>query len=154
MLTQLEKQLLNNYQQGMPLVAEPYAEIARELNLQGFSVTEQDVINCLASLQKRGMISRVGAVIKPHRVGASTLAAMAVPEGRINEVAQLVNSFSQVNHNYEREHRFNLWFVVTGSSQARVAQVLDSIERQTGLAVLDLPMEADYHIDLGFPLFC
>jgi DNA-binding Lrp family transcriptional regulator len=154
MLTQLEKQLLNNYQQGMPLVAEPYAEIARELNTQGFSVTEQDVISCLASLQKRGMVSRVGAVIKPHRVGTSTLAAIAVPEGRMNEVAQLVNSFEQVNHNYEREHRFNLWFVVTGSSQTMVDQVLDSIKQQTGLAVLDLPMEADYHIDLGFPLFC
>jgi len=154
MLTQLEKQLLNNYQQGMPLVAEPYAEIARELNTQGFTVTEQEVISCLSRLQDHGMISRVGAVIKPHRVGASTLAAMAVPEARINEVAKLINSFEQVNHNYEREHRFNLWFVVTASSQAVVDQVLDNIEQQTGLAVLDLPMEADYHIDLGFPLFC
>jgi len=79
---------------------------------------------------------------------------MAVPEARINEVAKLINSFEQVNHNYEREHRFNLWFVVTASSQAVVDQVLDNIEQQTGLAVLDLPMEADYHIDLGFPLFC
>ena len=154
MLTPLEKQLLNNYQQGMPLVAEPYAEIARELNTQGFAVTEHEVISCLASLQDRGMISRVGAVVKPHRVGSSTLAAMAVPEERINEVAQLISSFEQVNHNYQREHRFNLWFVVTASSQAVVEQVLRRIEQQTGLSVLDLPMEADYHIDLGFPLFC
>lgn len=154
MLTQLEKQLLNDYQQGMPLVSEPYREIARELNLKGFAVTEEEVIRCLSALKDKGMISRIGPVFKPKSVGGSTLAALAVPKERMEEVAQIVNSFSQVNHNYEREHRFNLWFVVTASTQSEVLQVLHDIEQQTGLSVLNLPMEKDYHIDLGFPLWC
>lgn len=154
MLTQLEKQLLNDYQQGMPMVSEPYREMARELNLKGFAVTEEDVIKCLSELKEKGMISRIGPVFKPKSVGGSTLAALAVPPERMDEVAQIVNSFSQVNHNYEREHRFNLWFVVTASSQNEVLQVLDDIEKKTGLSVLNLPMENDYHIDLGFPLWC
>jgi len=154
MLTQLEKQLLNDYQQGMPLVSEPYAEMANELNHRGFSVSEQEIIDCLRALKDKGMISRVGPVFKPKSVGGSTLAALAVPEERMNEVAQIVNSFSQVNHNYEREHRFNLWFVVTASSQEEVLKVLDEIEQKTDLTVLNLPMEQDYHIDLGFQLWC
>jgi len=154
MLTQLEKQLLNDYQQGIPLVTEPYAEIAREMNNKGFSVTAKEVISSLALLKEKGMISRVGPVFRPKSVGGSTLAAIAVPPERMDEVAQIVNSFSQVNHNYEREHRFNLWFVVTASSQNEVLRVLDEIEQQTRLSVLNLPMEQDYHIDLGFPLWC
>ena len=154
MLTQLEKQLLNDYQQGMPLVSEPYFEIAREINLKGFSVTEQEIIDSLSSLKERGMISRVGPVFKPKSIGGSTLAAIAVPANRIDEVADIVSSFSQVNHNYEREHQFNLWFVVTASSQNEVQQVLEAIEQQTGLSVMNLPMEPDYHIDLGFQLWC
>jgi len=154
MLTQLEKQLLNDYQQGIPLVSEPYAEIARDLSSKGVAVTEREVITCLAALKDKGMISRVGPVFKPKSLGGSTLAALAVPADRMEEVALIVNSFSQVNHNYEREHRYNLWFVVTASSQNEVLQVLDDIEQQTGLGVLNLPMEQDYHIDLGFPLWC
>ncbi len=154
MLTELEKQLLNDFQHGMPLVSEPYAEIASELNQKGFNVTEHDIIDCLATLKEKGMISRVGPVFKPKSVGGSTLAALAVPKERMEQVAQIINRFSQVNHNYEREHQFNLWFVVTASSQDEVLQVLSEIEAKTGLKVLNLPMEEDYHIDLGFPLWC
>ena len=154
MLTPLEKQLLNDYQHGMPLVSEPYAAIAREINSKGYAVTEQEIIASLSSLKERGMISRVGPVFQSGQVGGSTLAAMAVPAERMPEVADIVSSFSQVNHNYEREHQFNLWFVVTAASQDEVEQVLAEIEQQTGLSVMNLPMEQDYHIDLGFPLWC
>jgi hypothetical protein len=70
----------------------------------------------------------------------------------LEEVAELVNGYREVNHNYEREHHFNLWFVVTASDFARVAEVLDEIGERTGLKVLDLPLVEAYHIDLGFPL--
>ncbi|MCU7835578.1 MAG: Lrp/AsnC family transcriptional regulator [gamma proteobacterium symbiont of Taylorina sp.] len=152
MLTPLEKCLLNDYQQGIPLVSKPYAEMAKELTRKGFSVTSSEVIDCLSELKEKGLISRVGPVFKPKTVGGSTLAALAVPVERMEEVAQIVNSFSQVNHNYEREHHYNLWFVVTASSQDDVLLVLDQIEQQTNLKVLNLPMENDYHINLGFPL--
>jgi DNA-binding Lrp family transcriptional regulator len=154
MLTELEKQLLNDYQQGMPLVSEPFIVMAQELNQKGFSVTQDDIIKSLESLTERGMVSRVGAVFKPQSIGGSTLAAMAVPESQIEDVAQIINQFTQVNHNYRREHQFNLWFVVTASSQEEVEQVLLQIEQKTGLSVMNLPMESDYHIDLGFPLWC
>lgn len=148
-LTALEKCLLNEYQRGFPLCASPYEEIAGQLG-----VSESAVIDALASLQQRGFISRVGPVIAPNRAGASTLAAMAVPAGRLQEVADIVSGYEEVNHNYEREHAFNLWFVVTAVDQARVAQVLDEISAVSGLQVLDLPLERSFYIDLGFPLWC
>jgi siroheme decarboxylase len=67
-------------------------------------------------------------------------------------VAALVSSFPEVNHNYEREHDVNLWFVVAASCRARVDGVLAEIEYRTGLAVLDLPLVEAFRLDLGFPL--
>lgn len=144
---ELDRRLLDRYQRGLPLVPRPYAAMAGELG-----VTEGAVIAALDRLAASGALARIGAVVAPRRAGHSTLAAMAVPPARLDAVAALVNSFPGVNHNYEREHAVNLWFVVTGADEGAVATVLGEIERRSGLAVLDLPLEAAHHIDLGFAL--
>ena len=148
-LTPLEKCLLNEYQHGFPVCTEPFAEIAAQ---QG--VTEAQVISTLISLQQHGLISRVGPVFAPQRAGASTLAALSVTEDRLQAVADMVSRYDEVNHNYEREHHYNLWFVVTAADEDEVQGVLEDIEMRTGLAVLDLPLEHSFYIDLGFPLWC
>jgi len=148
-LTELEKRLLNAWQKGFPLTPTPFADIARKLG-----TSEALVLRLLKKLQDQGVISRVGPVFTPRRVGTSTLAALAVPPHRLESVAELVSAYPEVNHNYEREHHFNLWFVVTAPDADRLQEVLDDIQARTGLPLLDLPLEAQYHIDLGFPLWC
>jgi DNA-binding Lrp family transcriptional regulator len=146
-LSAFERRLLDEYQRDFPLLPRPYAEIARQLG-----VREAEVIAALERLQQAGLISRVGAVVTPHKAGWSTLAAMAVPAGRLEQVAALVSSYPEVNHNYEREHRLNLWFVVAAADKAQVRAVLKAIAGKTDLEVLDLPLVEAYRLDLGFPL--
>ena len=146
-LTELERRLLNDYQHDFPLSPTPYADIARELG-----VGEQAVLEALARLQVAGALSRVGAVLRPNTVGVSTLAAMAVPPEQLESVAELVNGYAEVNHNYEREHRLNLWFVATAPEATRLQSVLDDIGARSGIEVLAFPLLEDYHIDLGFEL--
>jgi DNA-binding Lrp family transcriptional regulator len=145
--SKLEQRLLNEFQQGMPLTPNPYADIARQLG-----VYETTVLETLSRLQTEGVISRVGAVFRPNRVGASTLAAMTVPESEVEAVAAIINDFDEVNHNYEREHEFNLWFVVVAEDEDRLQAVLAEIEAACGYAVMDLPLEDEFFIDLGFDL--
>jgi len=147
LLDEVDRRLLNDFQRDFPLTARPYAAMAASLG-----VDEAEVIARLERLSSAGAVSRVGPVLRPQRVGASTLAAMAVPAERLAEVAELVNAFPEVNHNYEREHRFNLWFVLTAVDEECLAEVIEEIEIRTGIEVLDLPMLEEYHIDLGFPL--
>lgn len=146
-LSDVEKRLLDEYQRGLPLDPRPFARVAETLGVQ-----EQDVIDGLARLQQAGVVSRVGPVFRPNRVGVSTLAALAVPPEALEEVADTVSAFAEVNHNYEREHRYNLWFVVTAADARHLEQVLDAIALVTGLEPLNLPMLEDYYIDLGFRL--
>jgi DNA-binding Lrp family transcriptional regulator len=143
----LEQSLLNDFQQGFPLSPTPFAEMAAQLG-----VSEEQVITTLERLQQRGAVSRVGPVFRTHSIGASTLAAMSIPEERLEEVAEQVSRFDAVNHNYEREHQLNLWFVATAPDEAHLQQVLRQIEECTGIEVIALPMLEDYHINLGFDL--
>ena len=146
--TVLERRLLDEFQRDLPLSPTPYADMAGRLG-----VSEDEVLQTLASLKERGAVGRVGAVLKACRLGASTLAAMAVPQVRLEEVAVLVSSYREVNHNYEREHAFNLWFVVAAPNRERIDTILGEIETATGIAVMDLPLVEEYHIDLAFRLW-
>lgn len=145
--TPLEQRLLNDFQRGFPLTSRPYQDLADVLG-----VDEQSVLQALRKLSDEAAVSRVGPVFAPNRVGCSTLAAMAVPEDRLAEIAEFVSAYPEVNHNYEREHHFNLWFVVTAPSSRRLDELLEQMERVTGLPVMSLPLQEEFHIDLGFPL--
>lgn len=145
--SRLEQRLLNEFQQGIPLTPTPYNDIARQLG-----VYETTVIETLQRLQTEGVISRVGAVFRPNRIGASTLAAMAVPPAELDVVAAQVSEFGEVNHNYAREHHFNLWFVVVADDEVRLQAVLADIEQTCGYPLIDLPLLHEHFIDLGFDL--
>lgn len=146
-LSALDCALLNQVQKNFPLDSRPFATIAEQLGM-----TEGAVIKRLQVLDAEGAISRFGAVFMPNVVGASTLAALAVPEDQIENVAAMISAMPGVNHNYLREHEYNLWFVIIGRDRAELDERLASIEQETGCPLLDLPMEQSYHIDLGFAL--
>ncbi|MBK8579027.1 MAG: Lrp/AsnC family transcriptional regulator [Candidatus Accumulibacter sp.] len=143
----LDFRLLNDFQRDFPLCSAPFAELASRLG-----VAEAAVLRMLEGLRREGKIARVGAVFAPKRIGASMLAAMAVPPEKLAAAAEAVNRFPEVNHNYEREHRYNLWLVVTAGSEGRLQAALGAIEQAAGWPLLRLPLLQEYHIDLGFPL--
>ncbi len=146
-LNETQQRLLNDFQHHFPLSSNPYAEIAEQLG-----ISEQEVLQHLKELSNQKVISRVGPVFRPHSIGRSTLATLHVPAIRLAEVANYISSLPEVNHNYEREHHFNLWFVITTIDEEHLEDILNEIEEETGLSVISLPMLEDYHIDLGFKL--
>jgi DNA-binding Lrp family transcriptional regulator len=144
-LSPLERAIVNRFQHGFPRVSRPYAAVG-----EAVGCTEAEALAAVRGLAERGVLQRVGAVVRSGSVGCSTLAAMRVPPDRLAEVAALVSEIPEVNHNYEREHDLNLWFVIAAPDEARLCAVIDTIETTTGLDVLDLRLVEAYHIDLGF----
>ncbi|GIX28317.1 MAG: heme biosynthesis protein [Burkholderiales bacterium] len=143
----LELALLNCYQRNFPLVPRPFDVLARELG-----TSPERVLRTLAMLKERRIVSRIGATFRPNTVGASVLGALAVPEDRLEAVAGMVSGYPEITHNYEREHRYNLWFVATAPNEARLSALVQEIELRARLPLLELPLLEDYHIDLGFDL--
>lgn len=144
---EIEAQLLNSFQHSFPLVRRPFQTIGRRVGL-----AETEVIDSFIRLADKGAISRIGPVFSPGRIGVSTLAALSVPVENVEEIALWLNSFPEINHNYAREHEYNLWFVATAPHQDWLDDVLSGIADHVGGALLVLPMVERYHIDLGFNL--
>lgn len=144
-MSELERRLIDSYQRDLPLEPEPFRAMADELGIE-----EGDLLAMLDDMRKRGVLSRVGAIVEPNTAGASTLAAMAIPAWALDAIADFVSSIPEVSHNYEREHRLNLWFVITASDRARIEQVLRLIEYRTSMPVVELPLVEAFHLDTGF----
>lgn len=139
--------LLDDFQRDLPLVPRPFAAMGVTLG-----IPEAGVIARLGVLRGAGRIARVGATCRPNTAGASTLAALRVPDARVERVAALVGTEPGVNHSYLREGDWNLWFVATAPDPARLAASLARIEAATALPVLSLPLVRAFNIDLGFRL--
>jgi len=146
-MSEIDARLLDDFQRDLPLVPRPFAAMGETLG-----IPEAEVIARLKRLQDEGRIARVGATCRPNTAGASTLAAIAVPEGRIEAVAEVVGAEEGVNHSYLREDAVNLWFVATAPDAEALAESLRRIEEATGLRVLSLPLRRAFNIDLGFRL--
>jgi len=140
---QLFRDLLDHFQSDFPIERNPFEVIAHALKYK-----ENEVREGFKSLLEEGFISRVGPVFGTHKVGYSFLAAVKCPTERIEEVASVINSFDEVNHNYLRENELNLWFVVTGKNAESLDEVIEDLEVKIGLPVFRFPMIRPFKIDL------
>ena len=146
-LDAVDAALVDEYQSGFPVVERPFRVVGEELGID-----ETEALERVRRLRERGVFRRFGAVLNPPVIGSSTLAAVSAPEDRFDEVAAVVNGYRQVNHNYRRDHEWNMWFVVTAASREKRDAILAEIGAETGCDVLNLPMLTDYYIDLEFPV--
>lgn len=143
----LDRVLVNRLQDGIEPIARPFAPLARELQ-----VSEDEIVARLGRLRESGVLTRFGPMFDAARMGgAYCLCALIVPEDRFDEVTQTVNAFGEVAHNYRREHRFNMWFVLATETEAGIGEAADAIEAKTGLTVYRFPKEAEFFIELKVP---
>jgi len=143
-MDELDRRIVNALQGGFPLCERPFAETATRLGLN-----EEVLLRRLRHLLESKVLTRFGPLFDAERLGgAFSLCAMSVPEEDFERVAALVNAHPEVAHNYEREHRLNMWFVLAGVSQDDIGEIIARIEAETGYPVLNLPREAEYFIGL------
>ncbi|WP_454725674.1 MULTISPECIES: siroheme decarboxylase subunit beta [Cupriavidus] len=143
-----EHQLYDCIQRDFPLQPRPFQCVA-----EAHGLSEQAVLGLLARDLGAGRVSRIGAVFAPNTIGVSTLAALKVAPAWLDRVAARVSASAAVSHNYARQgHAYNLWFVAGARSRAALDAALAAIGAEAGQWPLDLPLEREYHIDLGFPL--
>ena len=140
----IDKRIINTLQQGFPITEHPYRQVAQQLGID-----TQTLLQRLQALLDSGVLTRFGPLFHAEQMGgALTLAAIQVPEQRFEAVTAIVNAFPEVAHNYAREHRLNMWFVIATEQPEQVAVVIDGIERQTGLKVYNMPKIREYYVGL------
>lgn len=145
-LDDIDRRVINALQGGFPVCDRPFATAA-----EAIGIGEQELIDRLARLRADNVLTRFGPMYQIERIGgAFCLAAIAVPAERFDAVAEIVDAFPEVAHNYAREHAFNMWFVIATERPERVQEVVAEIEKATGLSVLAVPKLEEFRVDLRF----
>ncbi len=142
----VDRVIINNLQDGFPVSERPFADTAAALG-----VAEDELIARVGRLLRDGVLTRFGPLYHAERLGGGlTLAAMQIPATDFDRVADIVNGFAEVAHNYARDHAFNMWFVLATEEPERIAEVIAEIEHRTGYKVYNMPKIDEYFVGLRF----
>ncbi|OGA51985.1 MAG: protein nirG [Betaproteobacteria bacterium RIFCSPLOWO2_12_FULL_62_58] len=142
----IDRNIVNLLQGGFPISELPYRQAAESLGL-----TEDQLIERIGRMLDEGALTRFGPLYHAERLGgAYALAAMKVPAQDVERVALAVNRLPEVAHNYEREHAFNLWFVLATETPRGIAGAAQRLERDTGYPVYLMPKLDEYFVGLRF----
>lgn len=142
--TETERNILNELQKHMGFKVSQFEEIAKKIE-----IGEEVLLDHILDLQKRGVITRIGPFFNLDRSsGYVSLVAMTVPDVDYVFVSEMVNSYEEVAHNYKRDNKFNMWFVLAANSEIEAIRVLGEIEMKSGYKVFNLPKLKEYSLDL------
>lgn len=143
-LSSIDRQIINHLQGGFPVCEDPWAQVSKQMGLDEYILIER-----IRQMQESGFISRFGPLYDAHKMGGGlTLAAMQVRPEDFEQVTEIVNSHQEIAHNYEREHRLNMWFVIATEFPEQVDEVIHQIEKQTGYPVYNMPKQEEYFLGL------
>ncbi len=128
-LSKQDYRLIAEIQGGLPLCSHPYAEIGKRIDL-----SEQQVIQRVASLQEDGIIKRMGIVVRHHELGytANAMVVWDVPDERVDEIGEMLGSQECVTLCYKRPRRlpewpYNLFCMIHGQEREPVLDYIDSL---------------------------
>ncbi len=147
-LEKIEQDVLEIIQQDFPIAPRPYEVLAEKLG-----ATEDEVFEAVQSLCRKGIIRRLGGSFDSRKIGyKSTLAALSVPEDRLEEAVEIVNGYAGVTHNYEREGKYNVWFTIIAPSEEEIERIVEEIGEKTSAPTLNLPATHMFKIKVNFEL--
>lgn len=145
----IDKKILNIIQKDFPIVAEPFKEVAEKVR-----IGEDEVMERISRLKQEGVIRRIGAVFDSKKMGfVSTLCAARVPDDKLKDFVEVVNSYTGVTHNYRRNHEYNVWFTFIATDERTLEKSLTDIRNRTGVGdVISMPAVRTFKIDASFEL--
>lgn len=148
-MSHFDRQLLNVLQSQLPISKRPFAEMAEKLGCD-----EKTVLERLNVLKKEGYLRRVGPFFDSHNLGyEGVLVAAKIQKDRMAEVAEKINAYAGITHNYEREGEYNLWFTLLSASKEQEKNILDEIEKIDGVEkIMPLKSRRRYKVNVQFNL--
>ncbi len=143
-MDRLDKNIINQLQGGFPVCDRPFQQIAGQLD-----ASESEIMARIQSMLDDGLLTRFGPMFNIDKMGGIfSLCALHAPQDKFDKIADIVNAFPEVAHNYARAHHLNMWFVIAAQSQAKLNNTIQSIEQATGLKVYNFPKQKEFYVNL------
>ncbi len=146
----IDRKLLNLIQGPFPMAAQPYLNLAQQLE-----TTEQDVLDRLTELKRQNVLRQISAIFDTRRLGyQTTLVAMAYDPKQLHKAALEINKHPGVSHNYAREGSYyNLWFTLAVPPDHDLEATARYMGRKTGaLETRIMPTLRFFKIGVNFDM--
>lgn len=130
----LTRKIVAALQGDIPLVQEPYRELAREIG-----ISAEELLQRLQELKERGILKRVGAVLRHRQAGfvANAMVAWRVPEEKVDEAGREMASFQEASHVYQRPvyegWPYNLYTMIHATSREECEEIIGRISSCIGI---------------------
>jgi len=125
----IDRKIIIATQSGLPLVAEPYQQIADQLGVDVSLIKQR-----LKAMRDDGRIRRIGAVPNHYKLDytANGMSVWDVPDERIRTLGEAVGKMGFVSHCYHRprflpDWPYNLFAMVHGHDRDEVLEKADQI---------------------------
>lgn len=125
----LDRDIILKTQAGLPLIAEPYQQIAAELDIDAELLMQR-----IRIMQDDGRIRRIGAVPNHYRLGytGNGMSVWDVPDEKVHELGEMIGALDYVSHCYHRRRflpdwPYNLFAMVHGRSREEVIEKAQKI---------------------------
>lgn len=133
-LDPVDRRIVIATQAGLPLAVEPYAALARALDLDLNLVMER-----LQAMLARGVIRRIAAVPNHYALGvrANGMTVWDVDDARIDALGPRIGALDFVSHCYRRPRRlpawpYNFFAMVHGGNRMEVVEKAERIAEILG----------------------
>ena len=137
--TAFETALIAIISKGLPLVKQPYAAIAEQLDC-----SEAEVIEGIERIMMRGDLKRFGVVVRHRQLGyrANGMVVWDIPDDRVKQVGHCIGQYAFVTLCYQRPRRlpdwhYNLFSMIHGQDRDAVTEQVKFIVAQCGLHDVD-----------------
>ncbi len=133
MLSKLDEAIVGLISQDIPLVKEPFRGLAHKLG-----VKEEILLERIKSYKKYGFMRKFSATLNHRKAGFkhNVMAVWNIPEGLIDKAGNLMASFPEVSHCYERKRArgwdYNLYSMIHGRTRKECLKIVSDISKKTG----------------------
>ncbi len=132
---EIDRQLIQLTQSGLPLVSRPYHQLAEKLG-----ISPDEIMQRLQTMLDDGVIRRIAAVPNHYKLGYTHngMTVWDVTDEKIDELGKQVGRLDFVSHCYHRprhlpEWRYNLFAMVHGKTRqsvdAEIAQIKTLLDK-------------------------
>ncbi len=134
MIDELEEKIIHYLQEDLPVTRRPFGVLADKIG-----IGEEALLESVRSLQKRGILRRLGATLRHRLAGfnGNAMVAWRVPEDKADKVGTLMAAFKEVSHCYLRrtqgEWTYNVFTMIHGKNRDECEQVATKIADRVGL---------------------
>ncbi len=129
--TEEDKEFIRQLQKDLEIVDRPFLKAATNLG-----ITEDQIFEKLKHYEEIGVMRRYAAILRHRDVGftANGMIVWKVPESRITDVGEMLGSFPQVSHCYQRpvyaDWPYNVFSMIHCKSEKEASQMAKTIQSQ------------------------